>query len=219
MFVKLIELILISYNRMEDINHFKIRYVLLAILMVITVLKSGGQTTMPDELTKSSLKDQVNYLELHTKIYENFRAIREDMFQKLKANITDTLLATKSEISGLNVRNSTLLTNIDTLNTKLKRTESKLGEVTTSKNSIKFFRAEINKSTYNAILWTIIATLAVILFLGFLLFKRNYFVTISTNKELKNLKEEFEAYRKTTREAREKVSMDHFNEIKKLRGG
>jgi hypothetical protein len=200
-------------------KHNNFKYVLLTVFMVISALKTVGQTTLPDELTKSNLKDQLNYLETRTRIYENYRAVREDMFQKLKTNITDTLFATKSEIMGLNARNSTLQMNIDTLNNKLKSTELRLQDITASKNSINFFGAEINKLTYNAILWSVITALAFILFFGFLVFKRNYFVTISTNKELKNLKDEFEAYRKTTREAREKASMDHFNEIKKLRGG
>ena len=200
-------------------ERLRFTYVFLTLLMAISVLKAGGQTTMPDELTKSNLKDQLNYLETRTRIYENYRAIREDMFQKLKNNVSDSLSAIKSDILQLNVRVSTLLTNIDSLNNKLKRTESELGDVTTSKNSINFFGSEINKLTYNVILWSIIAALATILFLGFLVFKRNYFVTVNTREELTDLKEEFEAYRKTTREAREKASMDHFNEIKKLRGG
>jgi uncharacterized membrane-anchored protein YhcB (DUF1043 family) len=68
-------------------------------------------------------------------------------------------------------------------------------------------------------MWTIVTGLIVILVIGFLLFKRNRSITVSTIKELKLLKDEYEAYRKTAREAREKMSMDHFNELKKLRGG
>jgi uncharacterized membrane-anchored protein YhcB (DUF1043 family) len=68
-------------------------------------------------------------------------------------------------------------------------------------------------------MWTIVAGLVAILVIGFLAFKRNLSVTFNTKKELRELKDEFEAYRKTSREAREKMSMDHFNELKKLRGG
>jgi hypothetical protein len=49
-------------------------------------------------------------------------------------------------------------------------------------------------------------------------FKRNLFTNISTRKELKELHNEFEAYRQSTRIAREKMAMEHFNEIKKLKG-
>jgi ribose/xylose/arabinose/galactoside ABC-type transport system permease subunit len=77
---------------------------------------------------------------------------------------------------------------------------------------------EINKGAYNTVMWTIIAILAIALTLGFLLFKRNLFVTIRTGKELKELKDEFEAYRQSARIAREKMSMDHFNEMQRLKG-
>lgn len=204
---------------MKDMNNIQIRYLLISFLLLLSVLKTAGQLTMPEELTKSNLKEQINYLEMHTKTYENFRAIREDMFQKLKVNVSDSLTVSKSEISRLVITTSALKKIIDSLNVSNKATETKLEELTVSKNSIKFLGVEINKSTYNTIMWTIVAVLLVILTIGFLIFQRNMSVTINTNKELKELKAEFEAYRKTTREAREKVSMEHFNEIKKLRGG
>ena len=55
--------------------------------------------------------------------------------------------------------------------------------------------------------------------MGLLVFNRNMLITFNTKKELKDLKDEFEAYRKTSREAREKMTMDHFIEMKKLKGG
>jgi len=204
---------------MKDMNHFQFRYILVTLFLVISGLKSAGQLTIPEELTKSNLKEQMNYLEAHTKIYENFRAIREDMFQKIKLNIIDSLSVSKNEITGLITSTSALKKIIDSLNISNTATEAKLEEITVSKNSIKFFGAEINKSTYNNMMWTIVAVLLVILTLGFLIFQRNMSVTINTNKELKELQSEFETYRRTTREAREKVSMEHFNELKKLRSG
>jgi hypothetical protein len=204
---------------MKDMNHFQLRYILITLFLIISGLKSAGQLAIPDELTKSNLTEQINYLELHTKIYENFRAIREDMFQKIKINIIDSLVVSKNEITGLITSTSALKKVIDSLDISNKATETKLEEITVSKNSIKFLGAEINKSTYNNMMWTIVAVLLVILTLGFLIFQRNMSVTINTNKELKELQAEFETYRRTTREAREKVSMEHFNELKKLRSG
>jgi uncharacterized membrane-anchored protein YhcB (DUF1043 family) len=67
-------------------------------------------------------------------------------------------------------------------------------------------------------MWTILAGLVAMLLVGFLIFKRNLLIMNTTKKEFQDLKVEFEAYRKTSREAREKLTMDHFNEIKKLKG-
>ena len=188
-------------------------------VMVISVIKVTGQVTMPDVLLKSSLKDQYNYIEEHTRIYEDYRAIREDMFQKLKRNVSDTLSTINIKIAGLNKTVSELNRTIDTLRTNLASTRTRLEEITSTKNSIKVIGLEINKLTYNRIMWTILLALIAVLLLGFLVFKRNLSAIFNTKKEFQELKIEFETYRKTSREAREKLTMDHFNEIKRLKGG
>ena len=188
-------------------------------VVVISVIKVTGQVTMPDILQKSSLKEQLNYIEEHTIIYENYRAIREDMFQKIKRNVTDTLSSLNIKIAGLNKTASALNRTIDTLRTNLSSTQTRLEEMTVTKNSIRVAGIEVNKATYNKIMWTILAGLVATLLVGLLVFRRNLSVMSNTKREFQELKTEFEAYRKTSREAREKLTMDHFNEVKRLKGG
>jgi len=191
------------------------------IILVLFIYGSRGtcQTTMPDVLLQGNLTEQMNYIEERTRIYENYRAIREDMFQKIKGNMLDSLTSAKSRISGLNNRTRKLDYTIDSINSAFHATKSDLAEMTRTKNSIRLFGLEVNKYLYNTIMWIVIAGLLVLLGMGYLAFKRNHAITTHTKKELKELKEEFEAYRKSSREAREKMSMDHFNELRKLRGG
>jgi peptidoglycan hydrolase CwlO-like protein len=200
-------------------NQLQIRCVLILAILVGAVMKVTGQSAMPDVLIKNSLKEQLNFIEEHTKIYENYRAIREDMFQKLRGNVSDTLWAANSKIAGLNKTRSTLNHTIDSLSNTLESLKTSLEKITRTKNSISVIGLEVNKLTYNKIMWTILAGLVATLLFGFLVFKRNLSVIFNTKKEFQELKNEFEAYRKTSREAREKLTMDHFNELKKLRGG
>jgi hypothetical protein len=195
-----------------------IRRVLIITVLIIAVMKAEGQTAMPDVLFKNSLKEQMNYLDEHTKIYETYRAIREDMFQKLKTNVSDTMSAVKNKIAGLYLTRSVLTMKIDSLTKNLAETNARLDEITKSKNSIRVIGLEINKSTYNKVMWTILVVLLAALVLGFLAFKRNMTILSDTKKEFQDLKDEFEAYRKTSREAREKMTMAHFIELKKLKG-
>ena len=200
-------------------KQLRIKCVLILTVLVITVIKVTGQTTMPDILLKNPLKEQLNYLQEHTIIYENYRAIREDMFQKLKGNVSDTLNTLENKIIEINKTKTGLNRTIDTLRKNLELTKTSLEEVTKTKNSISVLGLEVNKPAYNRVMWTILLCLVAALILGFLVFKRNLSAISDTNKELKDLKAEFEAYRKTSREAREKMTMDHFNEIKRLKGG
>jgi len=200
-------------------NQLQIKCVLILVILAGAVMKVTGQSAMPDILIKNSLKEQLNFIEDHTKIYENYRAIREDMFQKLKGNVSDTLWTANSKIADLNKTRSTLNHTIDSLSNTLETLKTSLEKITRTKNSISVIGLEVNKLTYNKIMWTILAGLVATLLFGFLVFKRNLSVIFNTKKEFQELKNEFEAYRKTSREAREKLTMDHFNELKKLRGG
>lgn len=199
-------------------KQLQFRCILILAVLITTVIKVTGQSTMPDALIKSSLNEQFKYLDEHTKIYENYRAVREDMFQLTKKNVADTLSSLNLKIAGLNKTARTLNQTIDTLRKDLASTKTKLEETTKSKNSISVIGLEINKSVYNRIMWTVLFGLVAALVAGFLVFKRNLSVISNTKKEFQELKEEFETYRKTSREAREKMTMAHFLEMKKLKG-
>jgi len=177
-----------------------------------------GQSAIPDVFTEGSVKEQMNYVQEKTRIYEDFRAIREDMFQKLKKNATDSIDSAKREIGNLVVERQNRDQLIDSLNSAIENVRSDLDGMTRTKNSITVLGMKVNKKVYNSILWTIVAVLTGLLAIGFLAYRRNHITTADTKKEFEELKKEFEAYRKAAREAREKMSMAHFNELKKLRG-
>lgn len=200
-------------------NQPKVLFVVLLSSMMLAGIQVNGQSTMPEVLKNGNLKEQFNYLDEHTKIYEAYRAIREDMFQQIKANVSDTLASVYSKIKGINKTTSVLNQTIDTLRTNLASTQTRLDEMTKTKDSINVIGMEVNKSAYNSVMWTILAGMVAALLIGFFVFKRNLTAIGNTNKEFQELKTEFETYRKTSREAREKMTMDHFNEIRRLKSG
>ncbi len=96
-----------------------LRFLMLSALAVFFSLRAVCQTAFPEVLDKGTLSDQMKYLEEKTRIYENYRAIREDMFQKIKVNTLDTLISAKTRISGLVGLTGTLNARIDSLNNSL----------------------------------------------------------------------------------------------------
>ncbi len=178
-----------------------------------------GQSSFPEELLNKPLADQLNYLENRTRIYENYRAIREDMFQRLKQNVNDSVAFDRNTITSLNSRVRALDKKLDSLGQNLDSTKVMLSDMTFTKNSMKVLGMTVRKAIYNSIMWTVIAGLLALLVAGFLAFRGTVQSMKKTKKDLEELKEEFEAYRKTSREAREKMSMDHFNELRRLRDG
>lgn len=189
------------------------------LLLLGFTISGSGQTNFPAELSKGTMKEQMLYLQEKTRIYENYRAIREDMFQQVKRNCLDSVNSASLAISNLrkSVASGNLV--IDSLRNLLDLKGSQLEKMSVTKNSISLLGMEVNKGTYNAIILLIIAVLAGILITGFLSYKRTRVITLHTRKDYEDLKKEFEAYRKASREARERMSMAHFNELKKLRTG
>ena len=204
---------------MRRITRPYFRIALPVIMMIGMYGTCFGQSPLPEILNEGTLPEQMNYIEDRTRIYENYRAIREDMFQKIKNNSIDSLSKAQNNINNLKDLAATLNVRIDSISASLSSTKNMLAEVTATKNSMRLFGMEINKILYNTIMWIIIAGLLTLLGFGFLVFKRTLTVSTNTKKELDELKIEFEDYRQKTREAREKMSMDHFNELKRLKGG
>lgn len=196
-----------------------IRFALILVFTFTVVSRGKSQSSIPDALLENTIKNQLEFIEQKTRIYEDFRAIREDMFQLMKDNVIDSLNAAKNNVASLKSWSTRLNLSIDSLKASLDSNKLELSAMTRTKNSIRILGIEVNKSAYNAVMWIIIAALASILGIGFLIFKRNLTVTQHAKKEFEDLKKEFEAYRTAAREAREKMSMAHFNELKKLRGG
>ncbi|MDM8001745.1 MAG: hypothetical protein QUS66_02380 [Bacteroidota bacterium] len=199
-------------------NRIKIKNLLLFSAFVFTALAATGQARMPGELDSAAIRSQIEYVQSHTRIYDNFRAIREDIYQKLNRNILDTITAEKTRVSELKNLTAALNGRTDSMDNLLASTRTQLDQVTATKNKIRVLGLEINKTAYNTIMWILVGGLLLLGGIGFLIFKRNLVVLLRTEKDLKELKEEFAAYKQSSRLAREKVEMDLFRANQKLKG-
>jgi leucyl-tRNA synthetase len=160
------------------------RFALIAAVVVFSTTRGISQTVIPEVLAKGTLQEQMNFLEEKTRIYEDYRAIREDMFQEIKKNSIDSLTKAKSRILGFVELTGNLNVRIDSLNSSLKVTKDEMKEMSRTKNSISVIGIKIDKTVYNNIMWIIVAGLAFILGIGFLTFNRNRKITVNTKKNL-----------------------------------
>ena len=194
------------------------RIVLITVIITTFTEAGKGQAAMPEILNQGTITEQMEYIQGRTLIYENYRAIREDMFQKIKNNSIDSLNKSKREILDLESHAADLNQRIDSLDSSLYETMAELNQVKRTKDSISVLGIELNKTVYNTIMWLIVGGLLVILLLGYLIFRNSLRVTRITKKDLLELKEEYDEYRNKTRLERERVSMEHFREVQKLKG-
>lgn len=163
------------------------------------------------------LEAQLDYIHEHTRVYNDYRAVREDVFLKLKRNVIDTLNAARLESEQLNSKLSEQDFLIETLNTDLARTKNERDDAIKNRDSLSFLGIQMKKGLYNTIMWIIILGLAALVGIMLTLFKRSHLVTKEVQHELLSNQEEFEQYRKTAREKYEKLVVSHHSEIMKLK--
>lgn len=177
-----------------------------------------AQNRSEEILDNGTLEEQYDYLNDRTNIYNNFRAVREDMFQKIRKNSVDSLNAAYQEINALERQLDQNNQTTDSLENLLQETYAQRDEAINNRDSMSLMGLSVNKIFYNVLLWSVIIGLIVLAVVLFVLFKRAHTITSAKSKELVELKSEFEEYKKTSRQRFEKQSIDHFNELRKLKG-
>jgi uncharacterized protein YoxC len=173
-----------------------------------------AQDEVPEAVT---LKSQYDEVQNRTRIYEGFRAIREDMFQAIKKQSLDSLIQAKQKIGALDSQLNQANTQIETLKAQLAEANQERDQALAERNSISVFGKLINKNFYSGLLWSIIAGLVILAFLCIVLYRNAQRLSRQRASDLHELLEEYETYRKTSRERLERITIDHFNEIKKLK--
>lgn len=178
---------------------------------------ASAQTGILAVQDSATLEAQLDYLHQNTRVYNNFRAIREDVFLKMKRNVIDTVNEEKLLVAQLNSRLTERDFEIETLNTELGRTKNERDEAITNQNSLTILGISMNKAVYNSVMWFILLGLAALAVIMLVLFKRSHVVTSQTKTELENTTNEFNDYRKNAREKYEKLVVTHHHEIMKLK--
>lgn len=196
-------------------NYLQVFLIICLSVSCIPFLKA--QYVTPAILDSATMDSQLEYIQERTRIYNDFRAIREDIFQKIKGNVLDSLNAAKLEIATLNSRLTENSFQIESLNSDLENTKNDRDDAIRNRDSLSFLGIQLNKTIYNTIMWLIILGLAVVAAMVFLIYKRSRVVTVQTKKEFEEIQEEFENYRKSSREKYEKLVVNHHNEIMKLK--
>ncbi len=195
----------------------KTRIFLVILILIFPGIKQLSAQASPEILQTGTLEEQLDYIQNRTIIYENFRAIREDMFQRIKNNSLDSLNHVKNQMQELSMQLLSQDNEMDSLSVLLDQARNELNMAIKNRDNIVFLGIPMNKTGYNMLVWLIIGGLAALLLIGLVIYQKNRIITSNSLNEIEELKTDFETYKKNSREQREKLVMDHFNEIKKYK--
>ena len=197
-----------------------LRYTLYVVILLIlpgSLPVKGQDSPPPLSLNDSPLEGQFQYVYRNSSDYEEYKMIKRWQFNRLKTHVLDTISGLRQDIldQAETIAGKDIL--IDSLKADKSELQTNLETAIREKDALAILGISMQKTTYNSIVWSIIAILTAGLVLLALLFKRSNIVTVSTRSDLSELKMEFEAFRKRALEREEGIVRKYHNELNKYK--
>jgi hypothetical protein len=196
------------------------KFKMLFILFIINAFSSFSQEVRAEDY---SIKGQFDKVYRTSTTFRppgpgtKYKVIDIVKFQKIKENVLDSLKNSKKIISEKENLLNTERENIQKLNTSFNKTKLDLTVALQKENSISLFGAQLNKITYNIILWFIITALTLCLIFFVFKFSKSNVLTKKAQENLNYVEEEFDNHKKKSIEREQKLRRQLQDEINKHR--
>ena len=188
-------------------------------LVFLFSITTFAQTNEVDDdklsLNSGSIDNQFEYVIRRSNNYQDYKVIKKAWLYTLKAHTLDSLNAVHKDLIDTKVIVTNQAKEITDLKLKLTETKDKLNATNLEKDSMSLFGMQLSKTSYSALMWSIIIGLLAILLFFIYKFKNSNAVTKSTQKTLVDVEEEFEEHRRIALEREQKVRRQLQDEINK----
>lgn len=191
----------------------KAKLILLFIVLFTTTI-SFGQSTKKF-IDTGSVSNQFDNLIKNSNRYQDYKVVKQTWLIKLKSNVTDSISASKKELSLAYKSINNQKKSIDSLKLALNTSEKSIANLSGQIESISLLGIQFEKGTFKTIMFSIIGLLAILLIAFVSKFKQSNTITTDTKQSLKELDEEFEAHRKKALEREQKVRRQLQDELNK----
>jgi len=186
-------------------------------LLCLSIAYSQESNDEDDKLslTEGTIDNQFEYVIRRSNSYQEFKVVKKTWLYELKAHTLDSLNAVHKELSDTQATVANQSKEIDQLKTDLANTKTNLENTNQEKDSMALFGIQMSKGGYNALMWTIIAALLVLLMFFIYKFKNSNATTKQAKKTLLETEEEYEEYRRNALEREQKVRRQLQDELNK----
>jgi hypothetical protein len=147
--------------------------------------------------------------------YQAYKVIGKQRYKQLKADVLDSLKTAKDILQEKEISIRSKEETILKLNNVISTTKNSLEEALSKNDTISLLGMKVSKTSYNLILWSLIALLTLgVLFFSFK-FKNSHLITKKAEDTLLDVEQEFEQYRKKSLLAEQQLRRKLQDEINK----
>ncbi|AXT20578.1 tRNA (guanine-N1)-methyltransferase [Flavobacteriaceae bacterium AU392] len=149
---------------------------------------------------------------------QSYEVIKRNLMITLKEHTLDSIKAFQKRLDDTNKIVNTQQNEINDLKSNLTTTQSTLDATNIEKDSMSLLGLQLSKTSYNVLMWSIIAALLAFLLMFIFRFKNSNVITKAAKKALAETEEEFEEHRRNALEREQKVRRQLQDEINKQKG-
>ena len=200
-----------------------LKFLVLTILIGFSSNSIYAQNNETQSINEGSINDQFEYILRKSGNFKGtngqaYEAVSRRMFLALQAHTIDSLKTIHEKLDNTRSTVETQQTEINTLKTDLGTTQSTLDATNLEKNNMSLLGLAMSKTSYNILMWSIIAGLLTLLLIFIFKFKNSNSVTKAAKKSLTETEEEFEEHRRSALEREQKVRRQLQDELNKQKG-
>jgi septal ring factor EnvC (AmiA/AmiB activator) len=200
-----------------------LKFLGLTLIMVLSTNSIYAQNNETESLNEGSINDQFEFILRKSGNFKGtngqaYEAVKRSMILSLQANAIDSLKTLQEKLDNIKITVDTQQKEISDLKSNLGATQSTLDATNQEKNSMSLLGLQLSKTSYNILMWSIIAGLLTLLLIFIVKFKNSNSVTKSAKKALIEIEEEFEEHRRSALEREQKVRRQLQDELNKQKG-
>ena len=200
-----------------------LKFLGLAFIMVMSSNSIFAQNNETQSLNEGSINDQFEFILRKSGNFkgttgQQYEAVNRNMLLTLQAHTIDSLKTIQGTLDSTRNTVETQQKEINDLKARLDTTQSTLDTTNQEKNNMSLLGLAMSKTSYNILMWTIIAGLLTLLLIFIFKFKNSNTVTKAAKKVLTETEEEFEEHRRSALEREQKVRRQLQDELNKQKG-
>ncbi len=200
-----------------------LKFLALTLILVMSSNSIYAQDNETQSINEGSINDQFEYILRKSGNFkgtngQQYEAVSRNLLLALQSHANDSLKTIREDL------NKTLNTveaqqkEINDLKSRLNTTQSTLDATNQEKNNMALLGLQMSKTSYNILMWSIIAGLLALLLMFIFKFKNSNSITKAAKKALAETEEEFEEHRRSALEREQKVRRQLQDELNKQKG-
>jgi len=190
-------------------------FVLLTCFATTNIYSQQSNNEDKLSLSEGTIDNQFEYVIQRSNNYQDYKVIKKTWLYQLKAHTLDSLKAIHKNLDETKAIVSAQTNEKNGLKEELASTNATLNTTREEKDNILLFGMQMSKSSYSALMWSIIGGLFLLLVIFIYNYNKSNRITRQSKQALADIEEEFEEHRRNALEREQIVRRQLQDEINK----